>query len=110
MKFKVGDKVSYMSGSRRFRVDTMNPLNYGFGGLLTKQKFSLNIKKIQYNAKNGITTMIFEDDDIVMVKKAKDVEHCPYTAMTACIAKYIVGSQRKLQQLADKTEVIKKEE
>ena len=73
-------------------------------------QFSINIKKIQYNAKNGVTTVIFGNDEIVMVKKSKGVEHCAYTALTAAIAKHIVGSQRKLQQLADRTEIIKKGE
>lgn len=68
----------------------------------------VDIKKIQYNAKKGVTTVIFGNNEIVMVKKAEGIEHCAYTALTAAIAKHIVGSQRKLQQLADETEVIKK--
>ena len=78
--------------------------------IITTTKQSVNIKKIQYNAKNGVTTVIFDNDKIVMVTKAEGVEHCAYTALTAAIAKHIVGSQRKLQQLADRTEIIKKGE
>lgn len=69
----------------------------------------LDVLFIQYNDKNGITTVKFKNGDMVMVKKAEGTTHCPYNAFTAAITKYFFGNQRSVKKVVDTTKVIKKQ-
>lgn len=70
-------------------------------------KDKLNIKLYQYNAKNGVSTVIFDNDDMVMVKKSDTAEYCKYAALTAAIAKYMLGSQQQVVHESQNVKVIK---
>ena len=68
----------------------------------------LEVRFIQYNEQKGITTVMFENGDIVMVKKAAGTKYCEYDAFTAAVTKYMFGSQRNVKKIVETTTTIKK--
>ena len=65
------------------------------------------IEKIIYNESKGATTVIFENKDVVVVRKTKDVEHNLYNAVSAAIVKYVYGSNTQFKKQLENVEIIK---
>lgn len=60
-----------------------------------------------YNESKGISTLLTRDGEATTVKLANGATHCPYTAFTALVAKYVLGSQAAIVKHVDAIRVIK---
>lgn len=63
------------------------------------------ITSIQVNEKDRITTCVFEDGDVRMVKCLPDEEMDLYTAVCLCIAYHTVGSKSKIRKMISQTPI-----
>lgn len=71
-----------------------------------KMNNKFNIKQIIYNETEGITTVIFEDGEVVLVKKAEGTEHNIYQAVASAVVRRVYGSNTAYKRQIENVKVI----
>ena len=71
-----------------------------------KMNNKFNIKQIIYNGTEGITTVLFEDGEVVLVRKAEGTEHNIYQAVASAVVRRVYGSNTAYKRQIENVKVI----
>lgn len=73
----------------------------------TPAKPMLDIKDFIYNERKGVSTLLLTNGDVVTITLGEGDTHCPYTAFTTLVTKYIMRSQSAIVRQVEAMKTIK---